>query len=405
MVHRTFRGRAIWWVVGGLTRLITVILLRLRAGGARPLPRTGPYLLLANHTSMLDPWFVGHFTWRITHFMGSTSLFRNRFLGAFLRSLGTFPKEQFVPDRSAMKTLNVLYEEGQVIHLYPEGTRTWDGSPLPVLDGIGRLVKRIGARVVVGRVLTGHLAFPRWATYPRAVPVRVEYDPPMEFGPDETPGEITERIAQAMMIDPEKIQVPPFSFGFRLAHGLPDFLWACPACKEMDGLSVDPDRKNSVTCGKCSASWRVDLGQRLHPNTPDTPELSVRRAWLAIEEHLGLPPRDPGLESAGDGTVLVSAAPIDAFLMVRGGEPELLASGTARLTEEELTVGGEEGWSLSLDDLAASSMEFRSRLFLRIASTKALIHFAPQGESPLKWHHFLVSRTKRERTARAAATG
>ncbi|MGM0559402.1 MAG: lysophospholipid acyltransferase family protein, partial [Myxococcota bacterium] len=198
-----------------------------------PFPQDGPVLLLCNHTSTLDPIWVAWGGWRPMHYMASQQLFRFKALGALIRSLGAFPKIKHTHDPKSNATLEGLYHDGRSIVLFPEGTRTWDGRLADLRPGLGRLVKRLDARVVIGRVTTGHLRRPRWAPHARRVPVHVRYSAPRTFPDDMSADEITAEITEAMRIDPGNVFAPEGSWGRRLAEGLPQFLWACPACFEL----------------------------------------------------------------------------------------------------------------------------------------------------------------------------
>ena len=73
--------------------------------------------------------------------MGLTHLLNGAVLSWLLPLCGCFPKAKFVKDRDSMRTLAERYEAGDVIVLFPEGTRTFDGRTRAALPGIGRLLE------------------------------------------------------------------------------------------------------------------------------------------------------------------------------------------------------------------------------------------------------------------------
>jgi len=361
---------------------------RLQARGREKLPRDGPFLLLANHCSFFDPVFVAWPLWRPVNFMASSHLFRIPVLGTICAALGAFPKVKYVKDRDSMRTLVARYQRGEVVVLFPEGERTWDGRQLTVLPGIGRLVRRMNARVVYCRILTGHLHRPRWATTTRSLPVIVEYDGPYTYPPEMTAEEITAEVSLRLRIDPHP-PVPRATFGRRLAEGLPQYLWACPACKVTEGLSVAGAARDEVRCADCGARWRVGLGGRLHPAAGEAPALDVVAAYDRISAHFGELPVADARRRDETGAVL-ECARLRVGQVARGQrEPSPVADGPARLTPERLEILGEDGvaWSIELVSLKAVVMELGGVLHLRTEDT--IFQLDPEGQSTLKWRHFI----------------
>ena len=98
---------------------------RLRLENCSSFPEQGPFLLLPNHGSVMDPAWVAVGSPRKTHFMASAGLFRKPVLGAVLRFFGAFPKERFVKDKDSMAEVSRIWEMGRGICIFLEGLRTW----------------------------------------------------------------------------------------------------------------------------------------------------------------------------------------------------------------------------------------------------------------------------------------
>ncbi|QDG54282.1 1-acyl-sn-glycerol-3-phosphate acyltransferase [Persicimonas caeni] len=354
-----------------------------------PFPQDGPVLLLSNHTSVFDPVWVAWGGWRPMHYMASQQLFRFKAFGALIGSLGAFPKIKNMHDPEANATLERLYRDGRPIVLFPEGARTWDGRLGKLRPGIGRLIKRLNARVVTARVTTGHLHRPRWAPHRRHVPVHVRYSAPRTFPPEMSAHEITAAIADAIRIDPGEIRAPEGSWGERLAEGLPDYLWACPSCFALEALSVHHTDRDCIMCGECDARWRVDVHNRMHPIGGRAQETAVHRAAMALEAHFGNPPvADPeAFEKEG---VVLQSPNMQIGAVPRGSRQlEPVAHGPATLYEDRLECHspGRQPWTLPLDEVKAVSVEVQS--VLQVRTQDRLYQLEPQGESNIKWSHFL----------------
>jgi 1-acyl-sn-glycerol-3-phosphate acyltransferase len=103
-------------------------LYRLRAHGVQNLPKTGGFVLAANHTSNFDPWPLGYPLWpkRQLHFMAKVELF-NPILGPPLRAGGAFPVRRGEQDIEAIEAAVRLCREGKIVAMFPEGTRKSKG--------------------------------------------------------------------------------------------------------------------------------------------------------------------------------------------------------------------------------------------------------------------------------------
>jgi len=100
---------------------------RLRARGRENLPEGG-FVLAANHTSNFDPWPLGLplFPRRQLRFMGKSELF-NPLLGPILRAGGAFQVRRGEGDLEAIQQAVELVREGEIVVMFPEGTRRKKG--------------------------------------------------------------------------------------------------------------------------------------------------------------------------------------------------------------------------------------------------------------------------------------
>lgn len=105
-------------------------------------------VIVANHVSMLDPIVLGVAVSRPVHFMAKAELFKNRLLNWFFRKLHAFPVRRGGADRSAIRTaLEVLYS-GELLGIFPEGTRNKGEDLLPLHSGAALLATRAQAPIV-----------------------------------------------------------------------------------------------------------------------------------------------------------------------------------------------------------------------------------------------------------------
>ncbi|HWU38937.1 MAG TPA: lysophospholipid acyltransferase family protein [Candidatus Acidoferrum sp.] len=149
--------------------------------GQEYVPESGPVILAPNHVSYLDPVVVGIAVSRRIHFMAKKELFRNPFIGWFLRALQAFPVTRERVDPSTLKRTLSLLAAGHVVLVFPEGTRG-DGQALrPAKPGIAVIAARSQAAVVPVFHWGAEQVLPRDGRRMRRAPLRVRFGRPLAF--------------------------------------------------------------------------------------------------------------------------------------------------------------------------------------------------------------------------------
>ncbi len=143
------RLRARWfWFGRWLCRIFCLLFFRLRLYGKENIPDKGPFVLVCNHQSYLDPIFCGAPLRRHVNFIARDSLFSNWFFGWMISSVNTIPVKRGKADLSAIKKVIGVLKRGKGVCLFPEGTRTSDGKIATLKPGFGFLCRRAEATVV-----------------------------------------------------------------------------------------------------------------------------------------------------------------------------------------------------------------------------------------------------------------
>jgi 1-acyl-sn-glycerol-3-phosphate acyltransferase len=154
-------------------------------------------LLAANHQSYLDPILVSCVLHRPTAFLARAELFKNPLFGRLIRSLQAVPIQQGRGDRGALMQSIDLLRGGHLMILYPEGSRSPDGSLQPLLPGIALVIRKAGVPVIPVGIAGSYTAWPRSQKLPAPRPVSVVYGPPMQLGED-TAEEILRKLTAAI---------------------------------------------------------------------------------------------------------------------------------------------------------------------------------------------------------------
>jgi 1-acyl-sn-glycerol-3-phosphate acyltransferase len=122
------RPSPFYLLAGVVSWPLTYGLFRLHAEGVENLPESGGFVLAANHTSNFDPWPLGMPLWprRQLRFMAKAELF-NPLIGPIIRAGGAFKVRRGEGDVEAMRTAAELVRKGEIVVMFPEGTRRRKG--------------------------------------------------------------------------------------------------------------------------------------------------------------------------------------------------------------------------------------------------------------------------------------
>jgi len=385
-----------WWVVG----LSIVPFGRLSVRGRRHVPKGQATLMVVNHVNLFDPVYVYWASLRRLHGVGTDAALRVPVLGALIPWLSVIPFAKGMKDRAAMAEIDRRIKEGAAVLIFPEGNRSWTGRMNPVGAGIGRLAKRLGVPVSFGRFRTGHLQWPRWATYPRFMSVQLEFTEPDTYPEEMDAEEITADIIRRIGIQPEEVSAPRLSWGFRLASGLPDFLWACPSCFSLSGIELVRGASHAVACSGCGARWRLDLSCRMHSERDGIDDTLVDAAYHGILAHFGDEPVADRARFEQDG-VLLECPTAQVALVERGVRTARpLGAGALQLTNDRLRLS-DGSMDVRLADIKAVLIQLGGHLQVRTADQ--VYDLTTPGQSKHMWQYFLRRHLRRVRAEVAAS--
>ena len=122
--------------------------LRVRAHGAEHVPVAGPVLLAASHRSHADSIALALAVRRPVHFLGDLALTATPVVGRQLPKLGMVPLRRGVADAAALDVVRALLRDGHCVVMYPEGSRSRDGSVHRLRSGVARVAAELAVPVV-----------------------------------------------------------------------------------------------------------------------------------------------------------------------------------------------------------------------------------------------------------------
>lgn len=353
------------------------------------------YLVLANHSNLLDPAMLVSAAARPVHFLAADSVMRKTITARALRFFGSIPKKKFAVDRQAIRSLRTWASLGATVGLFPEGERSWDGHLLPLVPGVARMCRLIKAPIVTARIQNGDRVWPRWAPRPRRGRVHIEFERPWSWEDFASEEALEQEIRQRLTIPPELCASWPVH-GRQLAAGLPNPLYACPSCGSFDALEA---RGDEIHCSHCQQRWRVDTHNNLH-GIGSAPSLSIRAALAQAKARLD--------ESGGDCMPYPLAGTLrhahDQATWFESGDPNQTTPQKGRLEAHthELRLLGEQPQAIPWEKIHAVSVDLRRILMFR-AGERSLRVQLPSG-SVLLWNHLCQAlMDKSSRASKLAA--
>ncbi|MGC3970117.1 MAG: lysophospholipid acyltransferase family protein [Pirellulales bacterium] len=167
MPDRSFAKRAWYAAMRVVVGFVSFGMFRLRCFHRERFPATGGYLLLSNHQSHLDPPLIGSVVPRRINYLARDTLFKNKFFAWLINSLDAIPIDREGLGLSGLKETMKRLKRGEIVLLFPEGTRSPDGEIQPLKPGFSALVQRTGVPIVPIALDGAYDAWPRNSKFPR----------------------------------------------------------------------------------------------------------------------------------------------------------------------------------------------------------------------------------------------
>lgn len=139
------------WFYGFACRgvdLITRVITNRHVVGLENVPSSGAVLLVSNHIGLVDPPLIGAMLPRVVHFMAKEELFHNPIVKWVVTNYHAFPVRRGEGDREAYQTTIRLLKKGEVVGIFPEGTRSRTGTLQYAHTGAAAIAARSGVVVL-----------------------------------------------------------------------------------------------------------------------------------------------------------------------------------------------------------------------------------------------------------------
>ena len=177
------RRNWVWFSIQVILRFFFVVWLRYRCRGHEKLSQVPGALMLLNHQSFLDPLLLGLPLQRPVSYVARESLFPIPIVGWILRSTYVMPLNRDRPGAEVIRESIRRIKHGFLVGIFPEATRTKDGTVGQFKPGFVTLLRRSGAPVYPVGIAGAFECFPRKTWFIRPVRVRVVVGEP--FTPEQ----------------------------------------------------------------------------------------------------------------------------------------------------------------------------------------------------------------------------
>jgi 1-acyl-sn-glycerol-3-phosphate acyltransferase len=155
--------------------------------GETNLPRSGPGIVAANHSSFMDPWAMGiPLSRNVRHVINRRWYERSPVWRAIFDANGTVPLDASSPE-GTLRTLGDALAKGALVGIFPEGKISDDGRLARFRPGIAFLAARTGVPVIPVGIRGAFDLLPRHRRWPRRGVIAIHIGEPMLYGPDRDP--------------------------------------------------------------------------------------------------------------------------------------------------------------------------------------------------------------------------
>jgi 1-acyl-sn-glycerol-3-phosphate acyltransferase len=151
---------------------IELLFHRIRVEGRENVP-PGGCLIVSNHVSFMDPTTVGWAVAREIYYLARKNLFKPPLLSWLLPMVNVLPIDRDGHDIAGLRRIIKMLKEGHAVLLFPEGTRSADGTIQPAEPGAGLVALKAGVPILPVRVFGTYECLSRHMKRLRFKPIRV----------------------------------------------------------------------------------------------------------------------------------------------------------------------------------------------------------------------------------------
>lgn len=243
-----FRPQALWIV--GMT-----IIRRwygIKANGLENIPHERPFIIVANHECYLDPFLFGIFIPHEIKFVTTADVFTTPLTRFLLKGTGSFPMHRHRQDLKSIRTMIRMINQGQVVCIFPEGGRSIEGAPLPILKETLKLIQRCKVPILPIHLDGAYEIWPRWAPNRRRGKVSVTFGEVIPVADQKDLSSLETHIKSKIFTTDKVFRAVRSR---HMSKGMDNLLWACYKCRSRNTIQVATG--STLICDDCHSQWQI----------------------------------------------------------------------------------------------------------------------------------------------------
>lgn len=362
----------------------TKLLFNVRITHPENMPLTGPCFIYGNHSNYFDPFILNvDMTGEPTAGVMTRDQFHKTIPRVFMDSIGIVPTSKYIPEPGIIRDVMRMADQNRMIVIFPEGGRRWDGRPKPIIETTLKLFWKMKIPVHPVRIHGSHLAWPRWAKYPRRSSVDVEWLNPLHAGSFSSYTEFARHCMER--INFEEYNTDPAAMPFaswRPAGGVERLIYRCPVTGE-SGAVYSPD--GTRVCSRTAPfEYRMDHASRL------VDRQGQRHSLIDLFDTIRTMPMIVNREGE-----LLREEVSRFFTIDRRHQLVELGTGLITLDREGLAYHyGSGSGRIPLEEIRVCSVDQPHKL--SVTDSQRTLQFTVRQSSALQWQHYLRRLTDGE---------
>lgn len=226
------------------------------------------YLILMNHQTAYDQFFVYMSFRRVVYFLATEDIFSMGLLSTAIRWLASpIPIRKQTTDLKAVRSCLQAAKEGGTIAMAPEGNRTYSGRTMYMRPAVVTLARKLKLPIALYRIEGGYGVQPRWSDGVRKGKIHAYVSRVIE--PDEYAAMTNDELLAAIETELSVDEAAPGGLfhSERRAEYLERAMYVCPWC----GLSEFESSGNTAGCKRCGRGVQYGADRRLRGVDCDFP--------------------------------------------------------------------------------------------------------------------------------------
>ncbi len=172
---------------------------RVKVEGLKHVPHQGPFILVGNHVSYLDPFYIGAVIPHHVHFMAKKEAFEHPLTRWFLNRMHAFPVKRGEADLKAIRQALSVLQEGKVLGIFPEGGRRDYQELEEIKQGAAYLALKMDCPVIPVLILGADRALPRGKIFLRPAKIQIKVGNPISLPSGERARQRQEKLSAEIL--------------------------------------------------------------------------------------------------------------------------------------------------------------------------------------------------------------